>query len=429
MQRITLARTVSLQCRTRFAALCHLCAKSLSLLLCAFTLAATPGCTMLNSTWDEMASWNDKVPWKDSDEDDEVKIPSRITVVWTDSVMSRPGVQPQRGFGGRLMFYENHDEDPIKVDGQLVIYMFDETDRDPENCVPERRIIITADQFKNHYSKSSVGHSYSVWAPWGDVGGHRKQISMVARFEPTDGGGSIMSELTKQLLPGTDPPQIAEKENKSETENTATSPVQQAAFTTGQPGAAVPAVSYEQPQPSMQTTTITIPPSSASVPQVVDNQVALNTIPNLAAVTNPQAASPLGTGTLPGQPANNVGTEENPQAESPEVIDQRKAWETYRQGGWEAYRKLRQTEAFHPTIRPQSSVHSAPRTHQLPAASIAEPRDARAPMRPHPAGWPSGPASKPPADLPSAQGDVMQGLPQHSQQYPPQLPSGQLPGA
>ena len=42
--------------------------------------------------------------------------------------MTQPGAKPQRGFGGRIMFYESEDKKPILVDGQLVVYAFDETE-------------------------------------------------------------------------------------------------------------------------------------------------------------------------------------------------------------------------------------------------------------------------------------------------------------
>ncbi len=375
--------------------------KALSWLICAVSLSAFSGCAQLNVTWDDMVPWN-------FGKDEEVEQPTRITVVWTDSVMSRSGETPQRGFGGRLMFYGNLSEDPVKVDGQLVIYMFDETERDPENCVPDRRVIMTAEQFRNHYSKSSVGHSYSVWAPWAKVGGYRKQVSLVARFEPI-GGSPIMSELTQQVLPGPSPPETPKVETTLGAGNApagqvlpATYTAQQAANTTHD--GMFPAVEMAASARRMQTSTITIPPSwVATEPQVVDSSTApVNPPVQQRYLPNPQtarvASSPMGAVVppagqthLPGATAIGANRTMEPQ----EIIDQRQAWEAYRQGGWEAYRNLRQAEALGAAARPLSSIRSVPRRHQLPAASIAQPRLAHAPTRPHPQGWPSGHASSP----------------------------------
>ena len=51
---------------------------------------------------------------------------------WSDTILTQTGHPPIRGFGGRLMFYEGKSEEPIKVDGTLVVYAFDETNRDAE---------------------------------------------------------------------------------------------------------------------------------------------------------------------------------------------------------------------------------------------------------------------------------------------------------
>ena len=89
------------------------------------------------------------------------------------------------------MFYEGKNEDPVKVEGLLVVYAFDETDRDPANAKPDRKYVFLPDQLPKHYSKSKLGHSYSVWLPWDQVGGMQKDISLIVRFEPKEGPVSL----------------------------------------------------------------------------------------------------------------------------------------------------------------------------------------------------------------------------------------------
>ena len=83
-------------------------------------------------------------------------------------------------------------DEPIKVDGTLTVYVFDETNRDPNNVRPDRKYVFTKEQFPSHYSKSKFGHSYSVWIPWDEAGGEQKEISMIVRFHAAKrerGGG------------------------------------------------------------------------------------------------------------------------------------------------------------------------------------------------------------------------------------------------
>ena len=133
----------------------------------------------------------------------EPQIPVRLVSTWTDTVLHRPGQKSQRGFGGRLSFFGRESEDPVRVDGQLVVYAYDESSGDPRSAQPTRRYIFPREQFARHESESQLGPSYSVWLPWDDeVGSQRKNVSLIARFEPHE-GPLLVGEQTRHLLPGT----------------------------------------------------------------------------------------------------------------------------------------------------------------------------------------------------------------------------------
>lgn len=129
--------------------------------------------------------------------------PERVVATWIDTIRHTPGEKAERGFGGRLYFYDRK-EDPIAVDGQLVIYAFDEADRLPTDHKPNRRYVFPAEQLASHMSESDIGASYSFWLPWGDVGGPSTDVSLIARFQPTKGGGLVVSDQATQRLPGLD---------------------------------------------------------------------------------------------------------------------------------------------------------------------------------------------------------------------------------
>ncbi len=139
-----------------------------------------------------------KWPWKK----EEVKaLPDRMLPVWTDSVLHQPNQPGVRGFGGRIYFYAKENTNPIEIDGSLAVYVFDADDVDANSQKPLRKYVFTADQFKDHMSKTSIGPSYSIWLPWGEIGGPPRRLSLIARFEGRDGGTTI-SDPTIKLLPG-----------------------------------------------------------------------------------------------------------------------------------------------------------------------------------------------------------------------------------
>jgi hypothetical protein len=156
---------------------------------------------LLLAAWLAPAAHGEGWPYWPFHKDEKPGKPDKIITLWSDTVLTQAGRPPTRGFGGRLMFYEGKKEDPIKVEGTLVVYAFDETNRDANNARPDRKYVFTPEQLPHHYSKSKVGHSYSVWLPWDEVGGEQKEITLIVRFEPKEAPVAI-SDPCRQLLPG-----------------------------------------------------------------------------------------------------------------------------------------------------------------------------------------------------------------------------------
>lgn len=109
------------------------------------------------------------------------------------------GARPIAGFGGRLYFY-NRDNEPIQVDGQLVVYAFEGDQAKQNGNRPDRKFVITPEQLATHFTTGSAGPSYSVWLPWAAVGGPAKKVNLIPTFVPRD-GQVIVGNEARQLLP------------------------------------------------------------------------------------------------------------------------------------------------------------------------------------------------------------------------------------
>ena len=133
--------------------------------------------------------------------DDAQALPARTVAVWSDTVLHQPNSPGVRGFGGRIMFYGDKNDDPIKIDGSLVVYAWDDTDEAKSRKIPDRKYVYTAAQLEKHYSRSKLGHSYSVWIPWETTDGPQKKITLIARFLGRT-GGEVTSKSSQVLLPG-----------------------------------------------------------------------------------------------------------------------------------------------------------------------------------------------------------------------------------
>lgn len=145
------------------------------------------------------------LPWTDDKKIVESKFekPQRLVVIWTAAIYSEAGKPPMRGFGGRIYFY-NAENKAISVDGQLVVYGYDENRVSSETRTPDRRFAYTPEQFKKHFSETELGASYSVWIPWEAVGGPNMEISLLPIFTGT-AGHVVVGQQSKNNLPGNDP--------------------------------------------------------------------------------------------------------------------------------------------------------------------------------------------------------------------------------
>ncbi|HMP07009.1 MAG TPA: hypothetical protein PJ982_11705, partial [Lacipirellulaceae bacterium] len=215
-------------------------------LAAALALAAPVGCTYHRSHGWKFASWDVRNSMSlKRDKKAAPEVPVRLVSAWTEATHHRAGEKPTRGFGGRLAFFTNASENPVRVDGQLVVYAFDETSRADYETQPTRRYVFPADQFAVYESEGPLGPSYSVWLPWDAIGGPEQKISLIAKFEPTK-GAPVVGEQTRHYLAGPPNPQRPP----------GAAPTQYAGA-----GAEVRSVSYETPATidPLQTTTIGLP--------------------------------------------------------------------------------------------------------------------------------------------------------------------------
>lgn len=179
----------------------HIKIRTVSIVVLVTTLFGSAGCAKMSWKPSKIFSLDSTWPFRDDDEPRE-GIPARMVCTWSDTIMSQPGKASQRGFGGRILFYEPEEKNPILVDGQLVVYAFDESGREPTDNKPTRRYVFPPEQVQLHMSKSELGASYSFFLPWDEGGGGpRTEVSLICRFEPK-GGAVISGEQTRLVLPG-----------------------------------------------------------------------------------------------------------------------------------------------------------------------------------------------------------------------------------
>ncbi len=234
-------------------------------LLSLIALATATGCAgkSSKSKW-SVSNWDVKKAVGMKPEKPDPVSPERMVATWTDTTLSTAGQSTKRGFGGKLMFFKRGSEDPVRVEGNLVVYAFDETDRPDHETHPTRRYIFPVEEFIRHESDSTLGPTYSFWLPWDEIGGQQRHISLIAKFEPKK-GAVVIGEQTRHLLPGltnaphADKPQLAKIVQTENGEQIRLAAYSGQAAATMTPGAGEHSVVAPIRQREMSTATIPLP--------------------------------------------------------------------------------------------------------------------------------------------------------------------------
>jgi hypothetical protein len=154
-----------------------------------------------------------------------------MAAIWSPAVLNRPGEPPTRGFGGRLYFYDAENR-PVAVEGQLMVYAYDDSNPYSDGKTPDRKFAFTAEQFAQHYSPTELGDSYSIWIPWDAVGQPQVEVSLVPILTTTS-GQLVMGQPSRALLPGPRTPPTVSRIEHSQL------PPPQIRYEAGLPGAGV----------------------------------------------------------------------------------------------------------------------------------------------------------------------------------------------
>jgi hypothetical protein len=142
-----------------------------------------------------------------------LKQPGPVTSViaaWEPAVSN--GEHSMRGFGGRVYLYDQEMTRPVRAKGALVVYIFEEDGRSPNNAKPDEGIVFSEKMLnsKGIYKKSKLGHSYNLWVPIDAAGpdGAAKKVSLIVRYMPEKGGASVVSSQATAHLPGRHSPAL-----------------------------------------------------------------------------------------------------------------------------------------------------------------------------------------------------------------------------
>jgi hypothetical protein len=109
---------------------------------------------------------------------------------------------PCRGFAGQLLFFAQGRTPPVRIDGNVRIYVFDDQGTPEEQEYPIHQFDFDAKAFQAFLTNTNIGAAYQLFIPYTRKGGHRATCSLRVRLTP-EHGAPVYSKMARVELAGT----------------------------------------------------------------------------------------------------------------------------------------------------------------------------------------------------------------------------------
>lgn len=108
---------------------------------------------------------------------------------------------PTRGFAGQLLFFEPGNDTPVLVDGDVMIYVFDDQGAPEEQSRPLHQFEFPGPIWQTFARDTNLGPAYQIFIPYTRKGGHYADCAIRVRLTGPE-QLPVWSKLTNVPLPG-----------------------------------------------------------------------------------------------------------------------------------------------------------------------------------------------------------------------------------
>lgn len=127
--------------------------------------------------------------------------PGRCLCLWQPVELEDASGRPVKGFGGQLYFFEADSEEPVEVDGDVRVFIFDDVGTPEQQARPKSVKEFDAFTWKSFRSESQFGTNYSVFVPYDRASRYESTCSLRVRLLRPD-GSQLFSDMATVKLPG-----------------------------------------------------------------------------------------------------------------------------------------------------------------------------------------------------------------------------------
>jgi hypothetical protein len=108
---------------------------------------------------------------------------------------------PTRGFAGQILFFAKGGAEPVKVNGDVRIYVFDDQGTEEEQTRPLHEFNFPPDAWNIYRAHTNLGTAYQVFVPYTRKGGMQANCALRVRLAAAD-RVPVYSKIANVALPG-----------------------------------------------------------------------------------------------------------------------------------------------------------------------------------------------------------------------------------
>lgn len=108
---------------------------------------------------------------------------------------------PTRGFAGQILFFTRDRAEPVRVNGDVRVYVFDDQGSLEEQSRPLHQFDFPAEAWNVFLHKTNVGPSYQLFIPYTRKGGAFAECALRVRLS-SEGRMPVYSKMATVTLPG-----------------------------------------------------------------------------------------------------------------------------------------------------------------------------------------------------------------------------------
>lgn len=140
---------------------------------------------------------------------------SEIICVWEKAEGIGLDQQPTRGFAGQLMFFSVKQNEPVPVDGDVQIFVFDDLGTEAELAKPLHTFKFDKEAFHAFKTETNLGIAYQLFIPYVRKTEYQAHCSIRVRVG-SELGQPLYSKMAAVILPGPESPQSIARRKASQ---------------------------------------------------------------------------------------------------------------------------------------------------------------------------------------------------------------------